>query len=282
MSNNVTRSFTVLLVIMLPLLSPMGAIASNYCPSVWDPGGFWKCSDPPPLCPAGKVGTCTSVRGANGNGACDACPAVNSGGGCLSIGAWGCQPNAPLAQNTVITFTLAHESGNHVEIADFSDIDSNGMVLQSQVLDGAGDFVGTFDLTIESGPASAIPVRVTSINLTAGSVNFRGDPTGVNTIQLGPSGANVVGYYDSVNDRVKFDQGIPAIVVNDLFPGGIAVSLAPGIVGNGGSYELHPIGVLNLPPPISAASNFGIFVLLLLLVTGAILAVRGRRTTLAS
>lgn len=282
MSNNLTRSFTAFLVIMLPLLSPMGAIASNFCPSVMDPGGFWRCPAPPPPCPTGKVGTCTTIRGVNGMGACDACKAPNSGGGCLSIGAWNCQPSAPLAQDTVITFTLAHESGNHVEIADFSDIDSNGMVLQSQVLNGAGDFVGTFDLTIESGPASAIPVRVTSINLTAASVNFRGDPTGVNTIQLGPSGANVVGYYDSVNDRVKFDQGIPAIVVNDLFPGGIAISLAPGIIGNGGSYVLHPIAVLNLPPPISAASIFGILVLLLLLVTGAILAVRGRRTTLAA
>lgn len=248
------------------------------CDKTWHTNIHYSCTNPGAAC--GVACVCRNVRGGIWRDCYCLKPTVtNKPEPCLSNGGWQVLTSAPLSPGMQVTCQLAFSSGNQLEVfsADQIGPDPDGTVLSSTILSGPAQFQGTFELRALSGPPNQIPIEIVAMHLTSASVPIGPSPSGPNTITLGP-GPVVQGVWDSTTGRMRFDDPFPIIVQNSLFPGGLAgfarpsFEAPPGFGVNG--MVMQPHGVIYLPAAIPTASEWGLILLGLGMLTGGFFALR--------
>lgn len=160
----------------------------------------------------------------------------------LSVGTRSAQQTGPLLANTSTGFQMQYAPGDSLYFIDSHDIEIDGDVFYYQVLAGPSDVTGTFTVTLESGPAGAIPARITALNLAIASFTWNGLPTGPNTVQLAAGGGSVLGNYDSTQGEILFESRIPCVWTSPRWPEGRSLSVRPYLKATGGGMWRMSLG----------------------------------------
>lgn len=233
--------------------------------------------------------TCRDVQGVNGFWTDCYClaPGVTQGGerDCSGDGRWRVRRiNGAVQPNNNATFQLEPDSINIFQVMDHVDIDVNGDILKSQILNDPDDLQGTFELSFGNGPPDQIPVEIVRLNLSTAPVLFLGQSTGQNFINDVPETSSVQGVFDTTTGIIQFDAPVPSIGTYDLFPTGKEIFVRPSLGPVGGPdpdlFNLLPSGFVLFGFGIPAASSWGMLVsTLVILVASYILFRRTRKTS---
>ncbi|MCO6437936.1 MAG: hypothetical protein J5J06_12660 [Phycisphaerae bacterium] len=267
--------FTVALLLAMMDVDVMAACTEK-CERKWFSNLHYECEPAGADCGSGCK--CRNVSGVSGfvswkDCKCKATAAASAGEIMEASGSWGVVlTGGAVAPGSTASFTLQWNPNSEITIFDHFDLTPNGLdfdVTVAQFLDGPTEFTGTFQLSFGAGPPDQIPVEIVQLNLTASSFMFLGQPTGPNTIILGPLAAGVQGNYDSTTGIIQFDDPVPAIGSNSLFPGGKAISLRPALAPNGPGYDLFPSASAIFGGPVPAASEWGLVAMALLVASAA-------------
>lgn len=141
----------------------------------------------------------------------------------------------PSTTPTAVTFEIEPRPDNVLTTYRDVDITPDGFVESTVALEGADSVIGSFTVEIQGNPGTGkMPVRMTDLKLVIGSIDFLGLDTGVNTLTLAPGAGDAGGWYmpgegESGGGVLSFDEPIPCIGVNNLFPQGKLVYIRPGI-----------------------------------------------------
>lgn len=109
---------------------------------------------------------------------------------------------------------------NVFEFFDSNNVDSEGKVLKSQKL--LNDAItGTFEITFgDAQDNTEIPAFVTDLSLEVVPFDFLGESTGTSIVSLIQGSSNIQGTYNVTNGVIKFDEKVPCLVTNKIFPNG--------------------------------------------------------------
>ncbi|MCO6437935.1 MAG: IPTL-CTERM sorting domain-containing protein [Phycisphaerae bacterium] len=247
------------------------------CARMWVTNLHYNCAPAGANC--GGNCTCKDVAGNIWRDCYCLAPGVTSSGDkCEGSGSWRVVVTAGVvAPNSTASFELQPAGGNVLEIVDHANILPDGTFSASQTLTGPTEFAGTFQLSFGSGPPDQIPVEIVQLNLTAASITFLGNPTGPNSVTAGPSTSSVQGNFDSTTGIIQFDDPVPAIGTNNLFPSGREILLRPALAPNGPDYDLLPSAAVVFAESVPTTSEWGLAAMALLVLSAATALFVGRR-----
>jgi hypothetical protein len=215
--------------------------STGTCRRKWHTNIHYSCVSPGAACGTGCV--CRDIT----NGFWSDCRCIPAGvmsnpGGCGGKGRWWVKKTGPLAvvpppstTPTAVTFEIEPRPDNVLTTYRDVDITPDGFVESTVALEGADSVIGSFTVEIQGNPGTGkMPVRMTDLKLVIGSIDFLGLDTGVNTLTLAPGAGDAGGWYmpgegESGGGVLSFDEPIPCIGVNNLFPQGKLVYIRPGI-----------------------------------------------------
>jgi hypothetical protein len=155
---------------------------------------------------------------------CFAFGIVKDRNGCAIVTQWRTIAQGPLQPNTVTVFQAVSDTGNSVNVFEFTDPapDSGSAEIHTAKF----DLVGQLQVALMSGPPDSIPAQIQSLNMNVVSFMFQGVPTGPNQIVLDSLSA-LLGVYDQFQQILDFNQPIPCTLINDRFPAGQRIYIRP-------------------------------------------------------
>jgi len=186
----------------------------------------------------------------------------------VAFGSWRVDANSGNYFNRVVSFTLAADAGNIVQAYYRTDLDKDGNESLAEVFTQPEHLSGTIEVAFGNGPDSAIPIRLSDLDLAM-------DSGSTNAI-LDPNSEGALGSFDATTGIISFDRVISCVFFNDRFPSGKEFHVLPRIVRTGTSnmfvVEFEAIVDDICTTAVPSVSNWGMVIMsLLVLCTGSLL-----------